>query len=139
MRSWVRHRFDDEVIREIGIIVLCALANGDEKIDEIVRDARKAASRMFHRNHEPTLLRQVLVMISEGYGVELHEDGKRVRRWLDIARLKKEIEKRFNNGEKLDQHRWNRVRKSLGLPKLPTGTAAAGYKRQHKRKPRRRV
>lgn len=142
IRSWVRHRFDAETRDEIGTIVLCALANDDEKIDEIVRDARKAANRMFHRNHEPTLLGQVLVMISEGYGVELQNNGKQVRRWLDIERLKQEVEKRFHHGKKLPRYRWNRVREALHWPNRATGAAAASYKRKSKSKskskPRRR-
>jgi len=65
MLGWVRHRFDAETRDKIGTIVLCALANGDDRIVEMVRDALQKSERMFHRSHEPTLLRRVGVMMSE--------------------------------------------------------------------------
>ena len=156
MRSLVHRLYDAGTREEIGTIVLCALANDDKRIEAIVRDARIAANRIFHRNREPELLRQVLVMISEGYGVEPH-DGKspdsglkvdldklsdaadgsgKVRGSLDIERLKREVEKRHYRGKRLPRYRWSRVHEALGWPKPATGAAAAGY--QRKRKPRRR-
>jgi hypothetical protein len=133
VRSWVRHRFDAKTRDEIGTVILCALANGDDTIEGIVRDARKAADRMFHRNHEPKLLEETVLMISEGCGVEFDEQG---RAFVNVERLKREVEKRFHNGEKLPRYRWNHVRAALNWPKSATGAAAANYKA--KRKPRRR-
>jgi hypothetical protein len=158
IRSVVHRFFDAGTREEIGTIVLCALANDDERIEAIVRDARIAANRIFHRNREPELLRQTLVMISEGYGVEPHDgespgsglkveldklsdaaDGSgKVRGSLDIERLKREVEKRFHRGKRLPRYRWSRVHEALGWPKPATGAAAERYKPKPGRRRRRR-
>lgn len=135
MRSWVRHCFDAKTRDEIGTLFLCAFANGDDRIVEIVRDVRKAADHLFHRNHEPTLLRQTVAMISEQCGVEIDDDGKPV---INIEKIKREVESRHYNGKPLAQYRWTRVRNALNWPKRATGAAAASYPRKPKRKRRRR-
>jgi hypothetical protein len=134
VRAFVRHRFDDKVIHEIGIIVLSALVNGDDRIEAMVREARKEADRIFSRNHEPALLAQVLVVASALGEIPGMPPG-----WIDIELVKREVEKRFNDGKKLPRYRWNRVREALDWPRCLTGAAAVNYKRKGKRKskPRR--
>lgn len=136
----VRCFFDQEVIDEVGGIVLLALMTGDDEIEKTVRDARRACEHIFRRNHEPMLLAQALDCINQ-----MHDEGRKI----DSQSLKKEIETTFHHGNPLPWHSWNQVRKIFGLPKLATGTAAGKYdwksreeklreKRREKRKPRRR-
>jgi hypothetical protein len=113
--------FSDETIREVGDIVCQALLAGDPRIVKIVKDAIKQADHLFSRDREPELVRRVFMYLGT------REAGP-------ILDLKKEIETRCNGGMRLQQHRWNRIRKSLGLPRLPTGAAAGGYKRKSRRR-----
>jgi hypothetical protein len=106
---WRPFKFSNETIREVGNIILQALLTGDQRIVETVKDAIKQANHLFNRDREPVLLRQAFVYMATR------------KDWQTLEELKKGIEKRFNNGKKLDQHRWNRVRKALGLPRNITG------------------
>jgi hypothetical protein len=98
----------DATIREIGVLVAKALLTGDQQIVSIVKDALKESNHIFRRDRERVLREKVIKIWPDLIG-------------LDIAARKKEIEKRFNCGNKLDQHRWTRLRKALCWVELPTG------------------
>jgi hypothetical protein len=106
---WRPFRFSDETIREVGNIILQALLTGDRRMVKTVRDAIKQADHLFNRDREPVLLAKAFVYMATW------------KDWQTLDELKKGIEKRCNNGRKLEQHRWNRVRKALRLPKDITG------------------
>src|SRR6266403_174455 len=114
--------FSDEAIREIGILVIESLLTGDRRMVKIVKDAIKQSDHIFNRDREPRLVKNALsYLLSLGRGL----DG------LDIVSLKKEIEKRFNNGKPLHQHQWTRLRKALRLPPLPTGNPRNSDTKRH--------
>ena len=102
--------FNDETIREIGVLVLKALLTGDREIVTTLKDALKEADHIFRRDRERVLREKVVKYLPELIG-----SG------MGIVAIKREIEKRSNNDQKLDPHRWNRLRQELCLVKLPTG------------------
>jgi hypothetical protein len=102
--------FNDATIREIGVLVVKALLTKDRQIVGILKDALKESDHIFRRDRELELRKKVLK-----YFPDLISSG------LSIVAIKREIEKRSNCGNKLPQHRWNRLRKALCLVELPTG------------------
>ena len=80
-----------------------------------VRDAIKEADHMFSRDREKVLLIPALRYMLCNWDVLLFKNRGDVHRSVD--ELKKGIEREYNNGEKLDQYRWSRLRRALGLPK----------------------
>jgi hypothetical protein len=103
--------FSAETLSAIGALVYESLLTGDKRMIKTLRDAIKQADHLFNRDREPVLLRQAL-------GYMITERGKD---WETLDELKKGIEDRFNCGNKLPQHKWNRIRKALRLPKDVTG------------------
>jgi hypothetical protein len=120
LQAIVPFNFNDETIREVGSIVLLSLLTGDRRIVKTVKDAIKEADHIFNRDREPVLVKHVLK-----YLPSLMRSG------LDIVTLKKEIEKRSNQGRPLQQHQWNRIRKALRLPPLPTGAPRKSDTKRH--------
>lgn len=110
MREWIKRRFDDEAIREIGAFIIESLLTGDRRMVGTIQDAIKQADHLFSRDREKVLLRKALIYLKFRGGWK-----------LDVAAFKKAIEQEFNNGQTLAQHRWNRLRKALHLPKLDAG------------------
>lgn len=102
--------FNDATIREIGVFVVKALLTDDRQIVRTVRDALKESNHIFRRDRELVLRKKVVKYFPDLFG-----SG------LGIVAIKREIEKRFNCGNKLPQHNWNRLRKALSLVELPTG------------------
>ena len=102
--------FKDATLREIGVLVVKALLTEDQQIVSIVKDALKESNHIFKRDRELVLLRKVLKYFPDRHGCG-----------LSIVAIKREIEKRFNHGNKLEQHQWNRLRDALSLVPLPTG------------------
>ena len=102
--------FNDATIREIGVLVVKALLTDDRQIVRTVRDALKESNHIFRRDRELVLRKKVVKYFPDLFG-----SG------LGIVAIKREIEKRFNCGNKLPQHNWNRLRKALSLVALPTG------------------
>jgi hypothetical protein len=100
--------FNDAMIREIGVLVVKALLTEDQQMVRMVKDALKESNHIFGRDRELVLRKKVLKYLPDLIG-------------KDIVAIKREIEKRSNNGNKLPQHRWNRLRKELSLVELPTG------------------
>ena len=100
--------FNDATIREIGVLVAKALLTDDRQIVRIIKDALRESNHIFRRDRELVLLKEVVKYLPDLIG-------------LDIVAKKREIEKRSNCGNKLPQHRWNRLRKALCLVELPTG------------------
>jgi len=122
LRQHIAFLFSDEAIREIGILVIESLLTGDRRMVKIVKDAIKQADHIFNRDREPLLVKNALsYLLSLGRDL----DG------LDVVSLKKEIEKRFNNGKPLYQHQWTRLRKALRLPPLPTGNPRNSDTKRH--------
>jgi hypothetical protein len=119
----IRCVYGDEVIREIGILVIKSLMLGDRRVIKTVKDAIKEADHIFKRDREPRLVKDV-----KTYLPSLWSSG------LDIVAIKKEIEKRSNKGKPLHQYQWNRVRDALSLSSLPTGASAPAYARKSRRK-----
>jgi hypothetical protein len=82
---------------------------------EIVRDAIKAGDHLFNRDRELELLRPALwYKATHWQSLMLTHNGDVQR---SVNELKKGIEQHCNNGRKLDQYRWSRLRKVLGVPK----------------------
>jgi hypothetical protein len=82
--------FSDDVIREIGVLVIKSLLTGDKhQLIEIVEDAFKESKHLFRRDRELALRSDVAE-----YLPDLIASGR------DI---KSEIEKRSNCGNKLQQ------------------------------------
>jgi hypothetical protein len=106
--------FDDDAIKRVGRLICLALLTGDRRMVKVLADAIKESDHLFNRDREPELLREVLAYLPS----LLRRVG------LDTVVIKKEIEKRSNCGSPLEQHRWNRIRKALHLPKRPTGRPA---------------
>jgi hypothetical protein len=106
---WRPFNFSDETVREVGNIVLQALLTGDRRIVKTVGDAIKQADHLFSRDRESMLLGRAFVYVATG------------KDWQTLEELKKGIEKHCNNGQKLHQHSWNRLRKALRLPQNITG------------------
>ena len=102
--------FNDATIREIGVLVVKALLTKDRQIVGTLRDALKESDHIFRRDRELELRKKVVKYLPELIG-----SGR------SIGAIKREIEKRSNCGNKLPQHRWNRLRKALCLVELPTG------------------
>lgn len=124
LRLMITNIFRDESIREIGILIIGSLLTGDGRIVDTVGDALKKARHIFKQDRELVLRKKVVKYLPDLLG-------------LDIMAIKKEIEKRSNNGHTLQRYRWNRLSKALQLaelPKLPTGAAAPAYKRKSRRK-----
>jgi hypothetical protein len=127
MRGWVRHRFGDEAIREVGTIFLCAIANSDRSAVPMLRDAIRAADHIFKRTTEPLLLAQALDCMWE---MPCDSDGRIIG---GVEAIKKRIEKRFNHGKTLSQHKWSRVRRILGWPALTPGAKPGKPRRRNYR------
>jgi hypothetical protein len=112
---------DERLVYDIAIPVLRAFVIGDPQIVKTLKEAIKKAAHIFRRDREPVLYWQALeYRFGEGRG-------------LGVEEFKRNLEARFNHGEPFAQHRWNPVRKSLGLPKLKTGTAASKYNWESRR------
>jgi hypothetical protein len=112
--------FNDATIREIGVLVVKALLKGDQQIVRTVKDALKESKHIFKRDRELVLLKKVLKYFPDRHG-----------RGLSVVAIKREIEKRFNHGKKLEQHQWNRLRDALSLVPLPTGRPKKSGTKQH--------
>src|SRR5438270_8707188 len=110
LRESVRMTFNGKALREVGTIVCLALLTGDRRIIKTVKDALKQSDHIFNRDREPVLVKHALAYLPA-----------LLRRGLGIAAIKKESERRSNQGKPLQQHQWNRLRKALHLPKLPVG------------------
>lgn len=110
LRESVRFTFEGKALKEVGTIVCLALLTGDRRIIKTVKDALRHADHLFNRDREPVIVKHVMTYLPV-----------LLKRGLDIAAIKKEIEKRSNHGVPLQQHRWNRLRRALHLPKLPVG------------------
>jgi hypothetical protein len=111
--------FDDATIREIGVLIVKALLTDDRQIVRIVKDALRESDHIFSRDRERVLRKKVVKYLPE-----------LMSRGLSIVAIKREIEKRSNCGNKLPQHRWNRLRKALSLVELPTGRPRKSGKKQ---------
>jgi hypothetical protein len=119
--------FSDEAICEVGSFFLVAFLTDDRQTAEkAMRETFRAANHIFRRDRERELLKQALDCMIESERGDTPE------------KLRKALEERCYHGQTLPRHRWNQISKALGLPKQATGAAAAGYKRNRKRKPRRR-
>jgi hypothetical protein len=103
--------FDAKALKEVGAIVCLALLTGNRRILGIVEDALRESDHLFNRDREMKLARHVLTYLPQLWR----------EHWRDIEAIKKEIEKRSNNGQPLQPYRWNRLRKALHLPGLPVG------------------
>jgi hypothetical protein len=120
LRESVRITFDESAITEVGRLVCLSLLTGDRRMIKTVRDALKESDHLFNRDRQPGLAKDVMT-----YLPSLWQSG------LDIVAIKKEIEKRSNDGEPLKQHQWNRLRRAIDLPKRPTGRPVnSGTKRR---------
>jgi hypothetical protein len=111
----VRRFFTDEAIYEIGCLILGALVAGDKQMVLTVRDAIKEADHMFGRDREKHLLIPALRYVLCNWGTLLFKNRGDLQR--SVEELKRGIEQHCNNGKKLDQHRWTRLRRALWLPK----------------------
>ena len=111
LRESVRITFDGKALKEVGTIVCLALLTGDRRIIKTVKDALKQSDHLFNRDRESVLAKHVMTYLPSLWS----------QRGPDIVAIKKEIEKRSNHGKPLQPHRWNRLRRALHLPKLPTG------------------
>jgi hypothetical protein len=100
----------NDASREIGALVVKALLTDDRQIVRIVKDALRESDHIFGRDREKVLRKKVAKILPD-----------LIRRGLDIGAIKREIEKRFNCGNKLHQHQWNRLRKGFCLTELPPG------------------
>ena len=100
----------NDAIREIGALVVKALLTDDQQIVRTVEDALRESDHFFNRDRELVLRKKVAQYLPD-----------LIARGLDIVAIKREIEKRSNCGNKLPQHRWNRLREAFCLIKLPTG------------------
>jgi hypothetical protein len=112
---------DEALVYDVAVPILQALAIGDWGIVKTLKEAIKKANHIFPRAREPVLVMQALeywAEVGDGVGVEEFKRG---------------FEARYNHGKPLPQHRWNPVRKALGLPKLKTGTAASKYNWESRR------
>jgi hypothetical protein len=103
----IRRLFTQETIDEVGCLVLGAVLAGDKQMIAQVRGAIKASDHLFNRDREKELLRPAL------WYMILHWRG----RGLSVEELKAGIEQHCNHGRKLEQHRWSRLRKVLGVQK----------------------
>jgi hypothetical protein len=93
----VRRFFTDEAVYEIGCLMI------------------KDADHMFGRDREKVLLIPALwYKLTHWNSLMLTHKGDVQR---SVNELKKGIEQHCNNGRKLDQYRWSRLRKVLGVPK----------------------
>jgi hypothetical protein len=119
----IRGAYGDEVIREVGILIIKSLMLGDQRIIKTVEDAIKESDHIFKRDRERVLVERV-----KNYLPSLWSSG------LDIVAIKKEIEKRSNKGKPLHQYQWSRIRDALSLANLPTGASAPAYVRKSSRK-----
>jgi len=124
---------DERLVYDVAVPILQALLLGDRQIVKTLKEAIKEAAHIFRRDREPLLLAQAMIYcLGEGSG-------------LGVEEFKRNLEARVNHGKPLPQHRWNRVRNALRVPKLKTGTAASNYnwetrreKLQEKRRSKRR-
>jgi hypothetical protein len=114
----IRRVFTPETIYEAGCLVLGAVLAGDKQMIEIVRDAIKAGDHLFKRDREKVLLRPALWYRLTHWNSLMLTHKADVQR--SVNELKKGIEQHCNNGRKLDQYRWSRLRKVLGVPKRST-------------------
>jgi hypothetical protein len=130
LRESVRLLFSNDAIREVGTLVCLALLTGDKRVIKTVRDAVKQSDHLFNRDREIVLVKHVLTYLPSLMSDERFSrtiDGRRV---LDIAAIKKEIEKLSNCSNPLSNSTWSKLRKVLHLEgKLPTGAAAPAYKK----------
>jgi hypothetical protein len=110
MRRFIEAVFDDETIHALGLLQIAALLDCDQRFVQWVTQALKESKHVFNRDRELVLFEAVFKFV--------HSDSNEHK---DVATIKKEIEKRFNKGQPFEQYRWNRLRKALLLPKLPTG------------------
>jgi hypothetical protein len=117
-REIIRQFFTPETIEEVGCLVLGAVLAGDKQMMGCVRDAIKTGDHLFNRDREPVLLRKALFYTALHWPSLMQTHKGDVRR--SVEELKKGIEQECNNGKKLEQYQWTRLRKALGLPKRST-------------------
>ena len=111
----VKRFFTDEAIYEVGSLILGALIAGDKQMDKTVRVAIKEGDRIFNRNFEKALLKKAWHYTLCNWGSLLLKHHGCHQPAVD--ELKKGFERDCNNGKELEQYRWSRLRRALGLPK----------------------
>jgi hypothetical protein len=114
----IREFFSPETIYEVGALVLGSILSGGkreaERMSKTVRDAIKAGDHLFNRDRELKLLRPALRYRLCNWDVLLFKNRGNSQRAVD--ELRKGIEQHCNNGKKLEQHQWSRLRRALALP-----------------------